>query len=304
MDASTSGWLRSRCSLTDPRLFQIFSLGILLSGGAYFRDFSLRPEQVVLTFAAGLLVQSGCWRLNPSKPRSYRSAMITCLSLALLLRADNLFAQPIAAAAAISSKSIFRFRGKHLFNPATFGVVFAIVFLPGTWVSPGQWGQDFAIAGWVVMLGILVTERARRADISWTFLGFCMGALAIRVAYFGQRWAVWTHQLESGALLLFAFFMISDPMTGPNARRGRVAHAAIVAVIAYAIQFGLYRTNGLIWALFIAAPFVPLWDAIWPAQKFQWSQNGQNGGSDEPITVSKTDARDVSVRGDDARRAA
>ncbi len=306
IDTSVSRWARLCAvsfpgSLIDPRLFQIFSLGILLSAGAYFRDFSLRSEQVVLTFAAGLLMQRGCWRLSPSKPRSYRSAIITCLSLALLLRADNLFAHPIAAAAAISSKSIFRFRGKHLFNPATFGVVFAIVFLPGTWVSPGQWGQDFAIAGWVVMLGILVTERARRSDISWTFLGFYLGALAIRVAYLGQRWAVWTHQLESGALLLFAFFMISDPMTGPNARRGRVGHAAIVAAAAYALQFGLYRTNGLIWALFAAAPCVPIWDAIWPARKFQWSQNG---GGDETVTVSKTDARDSSVRGDNARRAA
>lgn len=285
--------------LTDPRLFQIFSLGILLSAGAYFRDFSLRPEQVVLTFAAGLLVQRGCWLLNPSKPRSYRSAIITCLSLALLLRADNLFAHPAAAAAAILSKSLLRFGEKHLFNPATFGAVFAIVFLPGTWVSPGQWGQDFAIAGWVAMLGLLVTRRARRGDISFTFLGFYLGALAIRVAFLGQRWAVWSHQLESGALLLFAFFMISDPMTGPNARRGRVAHAALVAGVAYALQFGLYRTNGLIWALFIAAPCVPLWDAIWPAQKFQWSQNG---GGDEPVTVSKTDARDLSVRGDVSHR--
>jgi len=40
------------------------------------------------------------------------------------------------------------------------------------------------------MLGILVTERARRGDISWTFLGFYLGALAIRVGYLGQRWRV------------------------------------------------------------------------------------------------------------------
>ena len=71
-----------------------------------------------------------------------------------------------------------------------------------------------------MMLGMLVTNRARRGDISWTFLAFYLGALATRVEYLGQRWAVWTHQLESGALLLFAFFMISDPMTGPNDRRG------------------------------------------------------------------------------------
>src|SRR5260370_15156929 len=275
-------------SLTDPRLFQIFALGILLSAGAYFRDFSIRPAQVLLTFAAGLAMQRGCWRLDPSKPRSYRSAIITCLSLTLLLRADNLFAHPCAAAAAILSKSTFRFEEKHFFNPGTFGVVFAIVFLPGTWVSPGQWGQDFAIAGWVVMLGILVTQRARRADISWTFLGFYLGALAIRIAYLGQRWAVWTHQLESGALLLFAFFMISDPMTGPNARRGRIAHAAIVAALAYAWQFGLYRTNGLIWALFLTAPAVWLLDALWAARKFEWSQNG---GFDESVPVSKPQAR-------------
>jgi len=288
-------------SLSDPRLFQIFALGILLSAGAYFRDFSIRPAQVLLTFAAGLAMQRGCWRLDPSKRPSYRSAIITCLSLTLLLRADNLFAHPIAAAVAISSKSIFQFREKHLFNPATFGVIFAIVLVPGTWVSPGQWGQDFAIAGWVAMLGILVTQRARRADISWTFLGFYLGALAIRIAYLGQRWAVWTHQLESGALLLFAFFMISDPMTAANARRGRIAHAALVAAIAYGWQFELYRTNGLIWALFAAAPAVALWDALWPAQKFEWSQNG---GGDETVSVSKTNARDISVRRRNALRAA
>ena len=281
-------------SLSDPRLFQIFALGILLSAGAYFRDFSIRPAQVLLTFAAGLLIPRECWRLNPSKPRSYRSAIITCLSLTLLLRADNLLAHPIAAAVAISSKSTLQFREKHLFNPATVGVIFAITFLPGTWVSPGQWGQDFAIAGWLAMLGILVTQRARRADISWTFLGFYLAGLAIRIAYLEQRWAVWTHQLESGALLLFAFFMISDPMTGPNSRRGRIAHAALVAAIAYAWQFELYRTNGLIWALFMAAPAVPLWDALWPARKFEWSQNG---GGDETVSVSKTDARDVPVHG-------
>ena len=300
MDASSSKFKIWSGGFADPRLFQILSLGILLATGAYFRDFSIRPTQVLLTFAAGLLTQTACWRLTPSKPRSLRSAIITCLSLSLLLRADNLLAHPLAAAAAISSKLIFRGRGKHLFNPATFGIIFAIVLLPGTWVSPGQWGQDVAIAGWVMMLGTVVTNRARRGDISWTFLVFYLGALALRVGYLGQRWAVWTHQLESGALLLFAFFMISDPMTGPNARRGRIAHAALVAALAYAWQFRLYHTNGLIWALFIAAPCVPLWDAIWPARKFEWTQNG----GDHEIALPHSAARDADARRADSRQAA
>src|SRR5882757_4630197 len=254
-------------ALSDPRIFQIFALGVLLAIGAYFRDFSLRPAQAILAFVAALATQILCWALTRDKPRSLRSAIITALSLSLLLRADNLFVHPIAAAAAISSKSIIRLQGKHLFNPATFGVIFALNLMPGCWISPGQWGQDVAIAGWVLVLGMLVTERARRADISWAFLAFYLGALAIRVAYLGQRWSVWTHQLSSGALLLFAFFMISDPMTAPNSRIGRIAHAAIVAAIAYAWQFRFYRINGLIWALFIAAACVPLWDAVFPAPK-------------------------------------
>jgi enediyne biosynthesis protein E5 len=299
MDVFSSKLKRCTRSLADPRLCQIFSLGVLLAAGAYFRDFSIRPEQVLLTFGAGLLTQAACWKLTPSKPRSLRSAIITCLSLSLLLRADNLLAHPLTAAAAISSKTLFRFRGKHLFNPATFGVIFAIVALPGTWVSAGQWGQDIAIAGWVMMLGMLVTNRARRGDISWTFLAFYLGALALRVEYLGQRWAIWTHQLESGALLLFAFFMISDPMTGPNDRRGRIAHAALVAAIAYVWQVRLYHTNGLIWALFIAAPCVPVWDAIWPARKFEWTQDG---GSH--VVSANPDSRFDGAGGADSRRAA
>jgi enediyne biosynthesis protein E5 len=278
-------------ALGDPRLFQIFALGSLLATGAWLRDFSLRPAQILVTFAAAVVTQRLTWRFYSPAARSYRSAIITGLSLTLLLRADNLLVHPIAAAAAISSKSFIRVRGKHLFNPATLGVVFALVLLPGSWVSPGQWGSDVALAGWFVALGALVTRRASRGDISWSFLAFYLGAIAIRVTWLGQRWAVWTHQLSSGALLLFAFFMISDPMTAPNRRAGRIAHAAVVAALAYGWQFGLYRTNGLIWALFAASFAVPLWDAILPAPKFEWNSQGDGNGQIVTYTNQQVDIR-------------
>jgi enediyne biosynthesis protein E5 len=87
---------------------------------------------------------------------------------------------------------------------------------------------------------------------------------------------VWTHQVENGALLLFAFFMISDPRTAPDHPRGRIAHAALVAAIAYVWQFQLYRTNALLWALFLATPAVPVWDIIWPARRFEWNPKGDH----------------------------
>jgi Na+-transporting NADH:ubiquinone oxidoreductase subunit NqrB len=272
----------------DPRLFQIFALGSLLAVGAWLRDFAIRPEQSALAFAAAIATQRLIDRWRGARPSSLRSAMITALSLSLLLRADHLWAHPLAAVVAIGGKFVVRIRDKHVFNPGNLGVIFALVVLPGTWVSPGQWGDDFALAGWFFALGGLVVHRARRADVTSAFLAFYLGAIAARVLWLGQRAPVFVHQLENGALLLFAFFMISDPMTIPNHPRGRVAHAALVAVIAYVWQFTLYRPNALLWALFFAAPAVPLWDAIWPAAKYQWENHG--GFDDETHALLPCDS--------------
>ncbi len=262
-------------AVADPRVFQILFLGILLAAGACFRDFALRPGQIVLTFAAALATQALCSRLA-GKPISYRSAVITSLGLTLLLRANSMWVHPAAASAAIASKFVVRIRGKHLFNPANLGVTLALLLAPGTWVSPGQWGQDVAFAGWLIVLGALVVRRAHRGDISWAFVLFYVGALAARALWLGQSGHALMHQLANGALLLFAFFMISDPMTIPNHARGRIAHAALVGAIGFVWQFWFYANNGLLWALLIAAPAVPLWDALWTAPKFEW-----NGGSHE-----------------------
>ncbi len=289
---------RKLAGVGDPRIFQILFLGVLLAAGAWLRDFSLTPAQIVLTFAAAILTQHASFRLRPDAPRSYRSAIITALSLTLLLRADNLWVHPAAACAAVLSKSLFRPRGKHLYNPATFGVMFAMLLLPGSWLSPGQWGQDVVSAGWMVALGGFVARRARRAEISWSFLFFYVSALAVRVAYLGQRWAVLEHQLMNGALLLFAFFMISDPMTSPNHPRARILHAAMVAAIAFGWQFELYAHNGLVWALFLAAPMVPLWDRLWLAPKYRWTQTGGTYGTESKMaTMAKVDDLPRDARG-------
>ena len=81
----------------DPRILQIAFLGALLAAGAYFRDFSLRPAQIALTFAAALSAQRLLDRLTCKPAPSLLSAIITALSLTLLLRADNLWVHPAAA---------------------------------------------------------------------------------------------------------------------------------------------------------------------------------------------------------------
>jgi Na+-transporting NADH:ubiquinone oxidoreductase subunit NqrB len=254
----------------DARIYQIAFQAILLTVGVLVRDFALDPRQMALAFAAGLVTQRLWLKALGLEHRGMLSALITCFGVSLLLRSDTLWVHPLAAAVAMSSKFVLRVHGKHIFNPANLGVIAALVLLPGTWVSPGQWGNDVALAGWFVALGGLVTQRARRWDISWVFLGAWLGLVAARVLVLGQPWSILAHQLANGGLLLFAFFMISDPLTIPNRRSARIGYAILVATIAFIWQFVLFRTNALLWALFIAAPAVPLIDWRWPGTKFLW----------------------------------
>lgn len=262
--------LAARARSIDARYLQIGFLGSFLLFGALLRDFALRPEQVALTFAAALATQYLGARLSGLPGHGLLSAAVTSLGLSILVRADSLWVHPLVAALAIAAKFVIRWNGKHLYNPANLGVMIALLTLPGAWISPGQWGNDMLLALWVATLGVTVSSSARRFDIAWAFLAVYVALLSLRIVYLGARWAVLENQLSSGALILFTFFMITDPMTTPNHRLMRLLYAAIVAVIAFVWTYVLFRTNGLVWALFLATPLVPLLDRLRRAEKFQW----------------------------------
>ena len=261
----------------DPRLFQIAFQATLLTVGALLRDFSLLPAQMALGIAAATATQAFWIRILNLRGVGYLSPIITGLGLSLLLRADPLWLHPLIACLAISGKFLLRVRGKHVFNPANFGVGIALLFLPGTWVSPGQWGNDLGLGVLLVALGATVASRSRRDDAAWLFLGTFLGISALRLLLLGyslQRgWEILCHQALNGALLLFAFFMISDPMTLPDHPMARRLHVVLVAMGASAWQFLLFRPSGPLWALLVLAPLVPLWDFLWPYKKYQWDSN-------------------------------
>lgn len=256
----------------DARVLQILFLGSFLAIGVCVRDFTVTAPQMGATFAAGLLTQAIGVRLLGLRGVGYLSAIVTCCGLSILLRADSLWVHPVAACLAIGAKFVIRTGGKHVFNPANLGVMAGLLLLPGAWISPGQWGTDLVLVGWILALGMVVSARAARFDVSLAFLAAYGVLVTLRVLWLGQGMNVLVHQLSGGALLLFAFFMISDPMTTPDRRAARIAYALVVAVGAFFWTFVLFRPNGLVWALFLATPLVPLADRIWPAGKFAWRE--------------------------------
>src|SRR2546426_2869705 len=239
----------------DPRLYQIATLAGLLGYGVFWLDLEVQARTAVAIVATALSTQLACTWLTGRGRFDPRSALISALSLCLLLRTGSLGLAMLTAAVAIASKFTLRVRDKHVFNP-TNGALVAMMLMTGeVWVSPGQWGSGLVFAFLLASAGGLVVNRAARADVTLAFLACWASLLAARSLWLGEPLAIPLHRLENGALVLFAFFMISDPKTTPDSRAGRLLFAALAALAAYAVQFTLFRTNGLL-VVALAAPTV------------------------------------------------
>ena len=258
----------------DPRHYQIAVLAALLAYGLTRLDFEVGGAQVAAMLTTALLTQYLCTRgLPATRAFDPRSALISGLSLCLLLRTNSFELAVVAAVVTVASKFVIRIDGQHLFNPTNFGIV--VMLLTGhAWVSPGQWGNVAFFALLMACLGGLVVTRAARSDITLSFLVFYMGLVFGRSLWLGEPMSIPIHRLQSGALLLFSFFMISDPRTTPGSRLGRMLFALLVACGAWYVQFRLFRTNGLLWSLAACSFTVPLINRLLPGRRYEWSRSG------------------------------
>lgn len=263
----------------DPRYYQIFVLSLLLGYGIFALDFGIRWQNVLTIMPIALGVQylgtrfSGLLRFDPLSP------LITSLSLTLLLRTELIWIAAIAAMLAIGSKFLLRINGKHIFNPANFALVSLMLLSDHAWVSSGQWGSAAIGAFVLACLGFLVLTRAKRAETTIAFIIFYAALMFGRALWLDDPLSIPLHQLQNGALLIFAFFMISDPKTTPNSAVGRVLFAALVAGVAYTIQFIYYEPNGPILALIMCSPTVPLIDALIRGRTYRWDQTADKKSS-------------------------
>jgi enediyne biosynthesis protein E5 len=264
---------------SDARHYQIAALSTLLIYNFGWLDFGARPLNSALAIASSLLTQALCSRYYGLPSIDLRSPLITGLSLSLLLRADQAWLHALAGAGAISSKFVLRIDGKHIWNPAGLAIVVLLFTSNDVWISPGQWGSAVWFATLLGFFAILVLHAARRSDMALFFLGSHAALLFARAWWLGDPIAIPIHQLQSGSLLIFAFFMISDPRTSPDARLGRFLFAASVAVLGHYLAFFMQMRPALYFALIALSPLTLLIDRILPAERFAWTRPASQGAS-------------------------
>ena len=145
------------------------------------------------------------------------------------------------------TKYVIRYRGSHVFNPSNIGLVVAFIVLGSTRVEPLDfwWAplNVWMIAAYAVIIvgGLLITRRLHLLALAatyWITLTVGVGILAGSGHCMTARWAFapvcgfdfWRVIVTSPEVLIFLFFMITDPKTVPAGRVGRVVFAFLVGV--------------------------------------------------------------------------
>jgi len=253
----------------DPRLYQIGALTLLLLYGIFALNFDITLLRAALLVATAIGTQALFARMN-GVAFDPRSAAISGLSLSLLLRSESMILLLAGAVIAVASKFVVRIHGKHVFNPTNIAIVVLMLASKHVWVSPGQWGNVAFFGFLIACIGGLVVNRAARSDVTYAFIVAWSALVIGRSLWVGEPLTIPIHRLENGALLLFTFFMISDPKTTPDSRAGRILFAALVAFGGWYVNYRLFRTNGILWSLAAAALLVPLIDVLLPAARYEW----------------------------------
>jgi Na+-transporting NADH:ubiquinone oxidoreductase subunit NqrB len=202
---------------------------------------------------------------------SFPSVIISSFGLSLLLKTNQIEIAALAAFISIASKFIIRIKGKHIFNPSALGIV-ASIFLTGkAWFSPGQWGSSTVILFAVCCLGFIVVTRVQKLDTSLAFLGTFAGLLFImQIIYLGWPMDFFLQSVSTGSLLLFSFFMITDPKTIPNHKWARIIWCIIIAAVSFYLNTFKFINGAPIFVLILAQPLVPLLDWLFKAKSFEW----------------------------------
>ena len=101
----------------DPRLYQIAVLALLLVYGLTRLHFEIAPLAAAAILLTVLLTQLAGAHLAAGGRFEPKSALISGLSLCLLLRTPSVWLAVVTAAVTIASKFLLRWNGRHVWNP-------------------------------------------------------------------------------------------------------------------------------------------------------------------------------------------
>ena len=247
-------------SIRDPRLHLaavIVSLQVL---GQVAFEFRLSIAQILISLLTCAVLEIGIAFRRQHVILWPASALLTGNGVAFILRVPGtehgdwwstngwwVFAG--TAAVSLLSKHLIQFRGGHVFNPSNFGLVLCFLLLGPELADPLEfwWGpMSFWLALALAIIvggGFAILRRLRLLHIAVTFWITFVASIAV-LAVSGHDmtarwhlgpvsdWHFWRVLAFSPEILVFLFFMITDPKTIPAGKTGRRVYAVAIGLLA------------------------------------------------------------------------
>ena len=244
-------------NLRDPRLHVaavIITVHVLGQVGLHFR---VSIPQILAAIVTCAIIEVA---LTFRASRAFvwpASAMLTGSGVALILRVigtppdqpwntDDWWVFAGVAGLSLLTKYVIKYRGSHVFNPSNIGLVVAFLVLGSQRVEPLDfwWGplNVWLVIAYAVIIGggLLITRRLKLLGLAaafWLTLVAGIGLLAGSGHCMTANWAFspvcgvdfWRVIVTSPEVLIFLFFMITDPKTVPAGRVGRIVFGVLVA---------------------------------------------------------------------------
>jgi Na+-translocating ferredoxin:NAD+ oxidoreductase RnfD subunit len=283
-------------SIRDPRLHVaavILSVHLLGQVGLGFR---LSVPQLLAAMLTCAVIEVA---MTFQQSRAFvwpASAMLTGSGVALIFRlvgtpADSPWSTygwwvfAVVAGLSLLTKYVIRYRGSHVFNPSNVGLVAAFLVLGSLRAEPLDfwWAplNGWMIAAYAIIItgGLLITRRLHLLALAasfWISLTIGVGVLAASGHCMTANWAFapvcgvdfWRVIITSPEVLIFLFFMITDPKTIPAGNVARVAFGILVAVasiLLMAPQTNEFGTKvGLLAGLVIVCAGRPIVERLFP----------------------------------------
>lgn len=271
LNISGLNFLIMRSLFQDARHYQLLFLSSFLTYGLLILEWDTRWQEIATLFVCGLLLHALLILVLKQQWQALKSTLISCLSLSILFKADHLMWYAFAATFMVLSKYLIQHQGKHIVNPANFAIMFTILISGHAWISPGQWGAQTQLLFFIGALGFWVSSRVQRMDVALSFfIAFIGFQFARSILYL--HWPIdflW-QQISTGSLLLFTFFMITDPVPSPKHPIARKVWGFAIGFVAFYIANFHFVQGAPLWTLFAFSFLTPVINTLFRGETFQW----------------------------------